>query len=403
MTPNEVAGANSGLRYWFVEKSLVVLSPWPGVARLDRSAKRMMRLIVMLMLAVVSCRGAASNEVAPGDDELSRRINKLPTMKSYKWELESAELVGTNLYYLAKKETYIDPVPRVFHGDTHWSSEPTEYALLKYSIAPGAKTQKPGACIPLGRFENLTRRFTLLPGATNILVRKSSGRPLWQVSYECWSLSPTGGAIHSSSPISVPKGYRHRVVSGFLGAGYKNALFSMSNTVVCLNLPDLSTNTMLPAAEVLQAYLDSLATNVDVFSTKIAGDLGYLITSQETPGPQRETVILNLRGMEAAERQEWRHGTVNVLDHELLFLDRRDPGKPNVSIDIHAIVSRDRKVRASLEQFNGRDISWPIGSPVVVFSLDAKDMGRKVSLLVWNFENGERWPVNIGIPDKLSN
>jgi hypothetical protein len=35
--PNEIAGANSGLRDWFVEKSLVVLSLWPGVARLNRS------------------------------------------------------------------------------------------------------------------------------------------------------------------------------------------------------------------------------------------------------------------------------------------------------------------------------------------------------------------------------
>ncbi len=362
-----------------------------------------MRLIVMLMLAVVSCRGAASNAVAPGDEELSRRINQLPMRKSYKWELESAQLAGTNLYYLARKETYLDPVPRLFHGDTHWSSEPTEYALLKYSIAPGAKTRKPGACIPLGRFENLTRGFTLLPGATNILVRMSSGRPLWQVSYECWSLNPTGGAIHASSPISVPQWSRHRVVSEFLGAGYKNALFSMSNTVVCLNLPELTTNTMLPAARVLQAYVDSLATNVSVLSIRIAGDLRYLTASQETPGSHYETVILDLRGVEPAERQEWRHGTENVLDGELVFLDRWDPRKLKFSIDIHAIVSRDRKVRASLEQFNRGDISWPIGSHVIVFSLDEKDMGRKVSLLVWNFDTGERWPINIGIPDKLSN
>jgi len=33
-TPNEIAAANAGLRDWFVEESLVVLSPWPGVARL---------------------------------------------------------------------------------------------------------------------------------------------------------------------------------------------------------------------------------------------------------------------------------------------------------------------------------------------------------------------------------
>ena len=36
-TPNEIAGANAGLRIGFVEKSRVVLSFWPGVARLDRS------------------------------------------------------------------------------------------------------------------------------------------------------------------------------------------------------------------------------------------------------------------------------------------------------------------------------------------------------------------------------
>ena len=28
-TPNEIAAANAGLRDWFVEKSLVVLRPWP--------------------------------------------------------------------------------------------------------------------------------------------------------------------------------------------------------------------------------------------------------------------------------------------------------------------------------------------------------------------------------------
>ena len=33
-----MAAANAGLRDWFVEKSLVVLSPWPGVARLNRYA-----------------------------------------------------------------------------------------------------------------------------------------------------------------------------------------------------------------------------------------------------------------------------------------------------------------------------------------------------------------------------
>jgi hypothetical protein len=37
--PNEIAGANAGLRPEFVEKPHVVLSPWPGVARLHRSAK----------------------------------------------------------------------------------------------------------------------------------------------------------------------------------------------------------------------------------------------------------------------------------------------------------------------------------------------------------------------------
>jgi hypothetical protein len=30
-TPNEIAAANTGLRDWFVEKLLVVLSPWPGL------------------------------------------------------------------------------------------------------------------------------------------------------------------------------------------------------------------------------------------------------------------------------------------------------------------------------------------------------------------------------------
>lgn len=34
--PNEIAGANTGLRFGFAEKSLVVLNPWPGVARLNR-------------------------------------------------------------------------------------------------------------------------------------------------------------------------------------------------------------------------------------------------------------------------------------------------------------------------------------------------------------------------------
>jgi len=34
---NGVARANSGLHYWFVEKPGVVLSLWPGVARLGRS------------------------------------------------------------------------------------------------------------------------------------------------------------------------------------------------------------------------------------------------------------------------------------------------------------------------------------------------------------------------------
>ncbi len=36
-TANEIAGANAGLRAWFFEKSLIVLSFWPGVARLARS------------------------------------------------------------------------------------------------------------------------------------------------------------------------------------------------------------------------------------------------------------------------------------------------------------------------------------------------------------------------------
>ena len=38
MWPNEIAGANAGLHLEFVEKSRVVLSLWPGVARLGRSA-----------------------------------------------------------------------------------------------------------------------------------------------------------------------------------------------------------------------------------------------------------------------------------------------------------------------------------------------------------------------------
>jgi hypothetical protein len=36
MSPNEIAGANASLRIRFAEKSQVVLSLWPGVARLDR-------------------------------------------------------------------------------------------------------------------------------------------------------------------------------------------------------------------------------------------------------------------------------------------------------------------------------------------------------------------------------
>jgi hypothetical protein len=35
-SPNEIAGANAGLRAGFVEKSRVVLSFRPGVARLSR-------------------------------------------------------------------------------------------------------------------------------------------------------------------------------------------------------------------------------------------------------------------------------------------------------------------------------------------------------------------------------
>jgi hypothetical protein len=37
--PNEIAGANTGLRFGFAEKLLVVLSPRPGVARLKRWTK----------------------------------------------------------------------------------------------------------------------------------------------------------------------------------------------------------------------------------------------------------------------------------------------------------------------------------------------------------------------------
>jgi hypothetical protein len=37
---NEIAGANAGLRAWFFEKSRLVLSLWPGVAQLERSAER---------------------------------------------------------------------------------------------------------------------------------------------------------------------------------------------------------------------------------------------------------------------------------------------------------------------------------------------------------------------------
>jgi len=37
--PNEIAAANAGLRGWFVEKSRVLLSLRPGVARLGRWAK----------------------------------------------------------------------------------------------------------------------------------------------------------------------------------------------------------------------------------------------------------------------------------------------------------------------------------------------------------------------------
>ena len=36
--PNEIAGANAGLRIGFAERSRVVLSVWPGVARLRRYA-----------------------------------------------------------------------------------------------------------------------------------------------------------------------------------------------------------------------------------------------------------------------------------------------------------------------------------------------------------------------------
>ena len=38
--PNEIAGANAGLRVGLDEKSRVVLSLWPGVARLNRSASK---------------------------------------------------------------------------------------------------------------------------------------------------------------------------------------------------------------------------------------------------------------------------------------------------------------------------------------------------------------------------
>jgi hypothetical protein len=39
VTPNEIAGANTGLRAGYFEKSRIALSPWPGVARLQRYAK----------------------------------------------------------------------------------------------------------------------------------------------------------------------------------------------------------------------------------------------------------------------------------------------------------------------------------------------------------------------------
>jgi len=44
-TPNEIAAANTGLRDGFVEKLLVVLSPWPGVAPLtSESGKKVFRI-----------------------------------------------------------------------------------------------------------------------------------------------------------------------------------------------------------------------------------------------------------------------------------------------------------------------------------------------------------------------
>jgi hypothetical protein len=364
----------------------------------------MIKIVALILLVGVHI-GAFAQEAIPGEPELSRWLTNQPMKKSYRWGLESAVVVGDRLSCIASKQTYLDPVPNPFHGSTHFSSEATEYAFVTYSLARG----KGGArevIVPLGKYQQLTYDFRLLPGSTNVLVRKSSVRDVTKpITLQCWSLSPPSTNIVLSREVALPLARSRVTRSRFLGSGYDAALFLSANGVLCLNLPGMTTNFEFAGQRILDDYFSSLGTNVQVLSAQVAGNLDYLICYGEHLNPvRREAAVVDLRTGKGVERQSELGGEPNVVNGELLFLKwHYEKISGNRFKQWYQIVSRTGAVRASLEIDLARVLAWSDDSPTVVFEINNRNEGRrKTGLLVWDFQSGERWPITVELPERLS-
>jgi hypothetical protein len=362
-------------------------------------------IFIFMVLALGPRIGAFAADVVPGEPEFSASLKSRPMKKTYKWGLGSAVVVGDKLSCIAGKQTYLDPIPNPFHGDTHFSSEASEYAFVTYSIARGAKRGANDFIIPLGKYEQLAYDFHLLPGGTNVLVRKNPpNRNIEPITYQCWSLSPPGTNIDLSQQNALPLAPHPASRSRFLGSGYDAALFLSANGVLCLDIPGMTTNLNFTGQRTLDDYFGSLGTNVRVLRALVAGNLDYLVCYEEHLDPVRQmTAVLDLKTGKGVERGNEAGAELNVVRGELLFLKshyEKISGK--VSKHSYQIVSRTGTVRASLDVGLLRILAWSAGSPIVVFELGNSEQGRKSDLLVWNFQSGERWPITVPLPETLS-
>jgi hypothetical protein len=360
-------------------------------------------LFVVLALGVRI--GTFAADVAQGEPDLSSRLKSQPMKKIYKWGLGSAVVVGDKLSCIAGKQTYLDPIPNPFHGDTHFSSEATEYAFVTYSIARGGKRGANDVVVPLGKHDHLAYDFRLLPGGTNVLVRKNPpNRNIEPITYQCWSLSPPGTNIDLSQQNALPLAPHPASRSRFLGSGYEAALFLSATGVLCLDIPGMTTNLNFTGQRTLDDYFNSLGTNVLVLRALVAGNLDYLVCYEEHLDPVRQmTAVLDLKTGKGVERGNEAGAEVNVVRGELLFLKsyyERNSGK--ASKHSYQIVSRTGTVRASLDVGLLRILAWSAGSPIVVFELGNSKQARESDLFVWNFQSGEHWPITVQLPETLS-